>query len=217
MVRQLIDFELSQSAQKTLKPITESSPTFQVFQSTYMIDIFFLARVSVAKHHRRDPCHDVIVVDPTIMLKLNMVNISFAPNTRASKGVQLFRLTTYKRQHAASGTDFCHRAAERMPAKPEWQLVGLKRVFNVRPNLIHFSLESSVDLSDCFRQRRQRIHIGLNVIPIVDFRSSKNHNAVVFILKPIRLRPSAIKKFAVRESKFARRDITLFNRQIRNH
>lgn len=84
-----------------------------------------------------------------------------------------------------------------MAAKPEWFRVFRQRFLNVRPNFVDFGFKTSMDFADGLRQRSQCIGVGTDVIPVIDFRTPENDDTVMFVLKPIGLRTTAIEELSV--------------------
>ena len=84
-----------------------------------------------------------------------------------------------------------------MAAKPEWFRVFRQRFLNVRPNFVDFGFKTSMDFTDGLRQCSQCIGVGTDIILVIDIRTPENDDTVMFVLKPIGLRTTAIEELSV--------------------
>ena len=74
-----------------------------------------------------------------------------------------------------------------MTRKPKRLGVLLEAFFKVRPEIVDFGLKPAMHFPDRFGDRRECVCIGTNVVPFTRFGPAANNDAIVFVLKPIRL------------------------------
>ncbi len=112
MVRKLINLELQESTKEPFEPISSSIPATDFVNMTFSINVNFGAGMPITEPSRRDLRDDIVVVDPSIISNIDVVHISFVPDSGAAKGLNFLRNGFDMGKFAAACTNGCHCAAE---------------------------------------------------------------------------------------------------------
>jgi hypothetical protein len=72
-------------------------------------------------------------------------------------------------------------------------------------------------MADRFRQRHRHVGVGSDIVPMMNFDSTKHHDAIELVLKPVSLGSAEFEQLTIGESELTRRDIALIRRKIGCH
>ena len=85
MIGKMVDASLPQAAPKTGETIFGTAPTFYRSKVSIVVEIHFDTAMSVAHPRRRNSCDDVIVVNPSIVSQVAVVDVAFVANARTAE------------------------------------------------------------------------------------------------------------------------------------
>ena len=90
------------------------------------------------------------------------------------------------------GADGGHRAAQRVPGKPNRLLRAHESLLDDRPKTVRVLLETTMHTTHRFGQHGHGVGVGLHVAPLVALGAAADNHTVMRVPKSIRLSPVPI-------------------------
>lgn len=112
VILELVDPALLYAFHKSPPQILGTLPPADPPNVTVGVQVDLIPGVAISHPCRRHPGNNVVVVDPSAVVKLAKMDESLIADTGASKGLQLLRIGRYVRQRATTGANRRHGTAQ---------------------------------------------------------------------------------------------------------
>ena len=187
MISEWIDPESEKSTHETAQLIHGFPPPDKILNLTFAVEIDLPAAMAIAKPYGRHTSDDVVVIDPSIVIDCDVIDVPLVSNARTAEREESGGSPQELRKNAATRADRRHRTAERMPREPKLFRAVRECTGQMRPEIVHLSLETTMHTSNSFRQVFGGVYVSPDIIPILQFSTAERDYTIVCAGQDIRL------------------------------